>query len=97
MAVAALVPPSGPLSSSSLMKSSRHSDRVRFLSTQIVKLRKADEAYQKKRFPSPREVRAHERRADRLFEILGELAYLNSKANAAPKTTKLAVFRASFD
>jgi len=64
------------------MKSSRQSDRVHFLSTQIVKLRKADEAYQKKRFPSPRDVKAHNRRAERLFEILGELAYLNNKANA---------------
>lgn len=65
------------------MKSLRQSDRVHFLSAQMVKLRKADESYQKKPFPSPRDVKAHNRRAERLFEILGELAFLNSKGKAA--------------
>jgi len=45
------------------MKSSRQSERIRFLSMQIVRLRNADETYQKKRSHSSIEVEAHRRNA----------------------------------
>ena len=58
-------------------------ERVRFLQAHVARIHAANQIYLGKRSHSPTDVEAHERREERLHDILDELARLNGKTKAA--------------